>query len=89
MLSGPQCRRSRRQLPPGVELEPGFDQSVFVKRSIQEAQDTLVVAAVLVVIIIFVFLRNLRATIIPGLAIPTSIVGDLRVMYCWASPSTT
>ncbi|MBI1967322.1 MAG: efflux RND transporter permease subunit [Gemmatimonadetes bacterium] len=70
-----------RDLPPGVELIPAFDQSVFVTRSIKEAQETLVIAAILVILIIFVFLRNLRATIIPGLAIPTSIVTTFVVMY--------
>jgi multidrug efflux pump len=68
-------------LPPGVQLEIGFDQSIFVKRSIQEAEETLLIAAGLVVIIIFIFLRNLRATIIPGLAIPTSIISTFGLMY--------
>ena len=71
----------REALPPGVELIPAFDQSVFVTRTIQEAQETLVIAAILVILIIFVFLRNLRATIIPGLAIPTSIITTFAVMY--------
>ena len=73
--------RIQASLPPGVAITPAFDQSEFVKSSIQEAQETLILAAVLVVIIIFVFLRNLRATIIPGLAIPTSIVAAFAVMY--------
>ena len=68
-------------LPPGVSIHTAFDQSVFVKRSIQEAEETLLIAALLVVIIIFLFLRNLRATIIPGLAIPTSIVAAFAIMY--------
>ena len=68
-------------LPPGVVLEPAFDQAVFVARSISDAKWTLVEAAVLVIIIIFVFLRNLRATIIPALAIPTSIVATFAVMF--------
>ena len=68
-------------LPPGVSLNPAFDQSIFVKRSIKEAEETLLIAALLVVIIIFLFLRNLRATIIPGLAIPTSIVAAFAIMY--------
>ena len=68
-------------LPPGVDLIPAFDQSVFVTRSIKEAQETLVIAAVLVILIIFVFLRNFRATIIPGLAIPTSIITTFAVLY--------
>ncbi|HET7585285.1 MAG TPA: efflux RND transporter permease subunit [Gemmatimonadaceae bacterium] len=68
-------------LPPGVHLISAFDQSVFVKRSIKEAQETLVIAAALVVVIIFLFLRNLRATVIPGLAIPTSIVGTFALLF--------
>jgi multidrug efflux pump len=68
-------------LPPGVSLTPAFDQSEFVKTSIREAEETLIIAAILVVIIIFVFLRNLRATIIPGLAIPTSVVATFAIMY--------
>ena len=68
-------------LPPGISLNIGFDQALFVRRSIQEAEETLVLAAILVVFIIFVFLRNFRATIIPGLAIPTSIMAAFAVLY--------
>jgi multidrug efflux pump len=68
-------------LPPGVQLKVAFDQSTFVKRSILEAEETLVLAAGLVVVIIFLFLRNFRATIIPGLAIPASIVSTFAIMY--------
>jgi multidrug efflux pump len=71
----------QRDLPPQVNLQVGFDTSVFVKRSISEAEETLMLAAALVVLIIFVFLRNLRATIIPALAIPTSIIAAFAVMY--------
>jgi multidrug efflux pump len=70
-----------QELPPGVRIISTFDQSIFVNRSIDEAQETLLVAAFLVVIIIFVFLRNIRATIIPAFAIPTSIVSTFAVMY--------
>jgi multidrug efflux pump len=68
-------------VPPGVTLALGYDQSIYVKRSIKEAQDTLVIAALLVVLIIFLFLRNVRATFIPGLAIPASIIATFAVMY--------
>ncbi|HEU5169793.1 MAG TPA: efflux RND transporter permease subunit [Gemmatimonadales bacterium] len=71
----------QQSLPPGVKIDAAFDQSVYVRRSIEEAQRTLVLAAGLVVVIIFGFLRNLRATIIPGLAIPASIVASFAVMY--------
>ncbi len=68
-------------LPPGIELTLSFDQADFVRRSIQEAEEALVLAGFLVVIIIFVFLRNLRATLIPGLAIPTSITAAFAILY--------
>src|SRR4029453_683552 len=68
-------------LPPGVQLKVAFDQSTFVKRSILEAEETLVLAAGLVVVIIFLFPRNFRATIIPGLAIPASIISTFAIMY--------
>ena len=72
--------RIEASLPPGTELVLGFDSSVFVKRSIAEAQETLLIAGVLVVLIIFVFLRNLRATFIPAIAIPASIIATFAVM---------
>src|SRR2546428_433718 len=71
----------QQTLPPGVKLETAFDGSVFVTHSINDARLTLLIAAVLVVLIIFVFLRNLRATVIPGLAIPASIVATFAIMY--------
>ena len=73
--------RIQASLPPGVHVNVGFDQSIFVSRAIREAEDTLLIAAGLVVVIIFIFLRNFRATIIPGLAIPTSIVATFAIMY--------
>ena len=71
----------QQTLPLGVKLEVAFDGSVFVTHSIDDARLTLLIAAILVVLIIFVFLRNLRATIIPGLAIPASIVATFAIMY--------
>jgi multidrug efflux pump len=68
------------QLPPGVTLSVGFDQSIFIKRSIREAEETLIIAGILVVVIIFLFLRNVRATIIPGLAIPASIIATFALL---------
>jgi multidrug efflux pump len=67
-------------LPPGVQLDMAFDGSVFVQRSIREAQETLLIAAGLVIVIIFLFLRTLRATVIPALAIPVSIVATFAIL---------
>src|SRR6267143_2085988 len=71
----------QQTLPTGVKLESAFDGSVFVTHSINDARLTLLIAAILVVLIIFVFLRNVTATIIPGLAIPASIISTFAIMY--------
>ncbi|MBI4421192.1 MAG: efflux RND transporter permease subunit, partial [Gemmatimonadetes bacterium] len=70
----------RAALPAGVELHMAFDGSTFVQRSIQEAEETLLIAAGLVIVIIFLFLATLRATIIPALAIPVSIVATFAIL---------
>jgi len=70
----------QRSLPPGVELSMAFDGSVFVQRSIKEAQETLLLTAGLVIVIIFLFLRTLRATVIPAVAIPVSIVATFAFL---------
>ena len=75
--------RIQESLPPGVELIIGFDSSQFVRDSIREAQQTLILAGILVILIIFVFLRNVRATFVPALAIPTSIVAAFAVLYAF------
>src|SRR6266550_1296676 len=67
-------------LPAGVELHMAFDGSVFVQRSIKEAKQTLLITAGLVILIIFLFLATLRATVIPALAIPVSIVATFAII---------
>ena len=67
-------------LPAGVTLNLAFDGSVFVARSIDEARETLLITAVLVILIIFLFLASLRATVIPALAIPVSIIATFAVL---------
>ena len=71
----------RPSLPSGVESYVGYDESIFVERAIEEVWGTLMVAFALVVIIIFVFLRNVRSTIIPSLAIPVSIIATFAILY--------
>jgi multidrug efflux pump len=70
----------RAALPAGVELHMAFDGAVFIERSISEAKETLLLTALLVVVIIFLFLRTLRATIIPTLAIPVSIIATFAIL---------
>jgi len=70
-----------KDLPTDLVLKPGFDNSVFIRKSINEVEHTIIEAFVLVVIIIFLFLRDWRSTIIPVVAIPVSLVGIFFVMY--------
>jgi hydrophobe/amphiphile efflux-1 (HAE1) family protein len=67
-------------LPPGVSHEVAFDTTLFVSASLEELIHTLVEAALLVLLVIFIFLQDWRATLIPMIAIPVSIVGTFAVM---------
>jgi HAE1 family hydrophobic/amphiphilic exporter-1 len=69
------------QLPPSVRLAVLYDRSVSTRESIRDVQFTLMLTIGLVVLVIFLFLRNVSATIIPSLAVPLSIVGTFAVMY--------
>ena len=71
----------QKDLPDDVEAGIAFDNTVFIRNSINEVKDTIVEAFILVVLIIFLFLRNWRTTLIPVLAIPISLVGAFFVMY--------
>jgi len=68
-------------LPEGMKLEVAFDSSEFITESISEVQQTLLIALVLVVLVVLAFLKSFRATIIPSLAIPISIIGALAAVY--------
>ncbi len=71
----------REQLPAAVALEVRTDRSIPIRESVSDVKFTLVLTIVLVVAVIFLFLRNVSATIIPSLALPASIVGTFAVMY--------
>jgi HAE1 family hydrophobic/amphiphilic exporter-1 len=71
----------RAQLPAAVQLTPRSDRSQSIRESVKEIKITLGLTVVLVVAVIFLFLRNIRATIIPSLALPASIVGTFAAMY--------
>jgi multidrug efflux pump len=70
----------RRNLPEDVNVDIAYDTSVFVERSVREVYQTLFLAGVLVVLTIFAFLRDWRATVVPLLAIPVSIIGAFAAM---------
>jgi multidrug efflux pump len=71
----------RAELPPGYELEPAFDGSRFVRDSLREVRETLLLSAVLVTIVIFLFLRSVQSTLIPSLAMPVATIATFTVMY--------
>ena len=70
----------QRDLPKGVQLEVANDNSVFIDRSIQGVFQTIVEASVLVALVIFVFLRTLRASLIPLVTIPVALIGSFALM---------
>jgi hydrophobic/amphiphilic exporter-1 (mainly G- bacteria), HAE1 family len=71
----------RSQLPASVDIAVLYDRSQTVKASVQDVKFTLFLALCLVVMVIFLFLRNLRATLIPSLALPMSLIGTFAVMH--------
>ncbi len=71
----------RDQIPPSVEIHTLYDRSVPIQESVRDVKFTLMLTLFLVVMVIFVFLRNVSATIIPSLALPMSLIGTFAVMY--------
>jgi HAE1 family hydrophobic/amphiphilic exporter-1 len=71
----------QRSLPAGAQLEVIYDRSQSIRESVSDVKHSLLLALCLVVLVIFMFLRNLPATLIPSLALPMSIVGTFAVMY--------
>ena len=70
-------------LPQGCDLWVAYDASIYVEKAIHEVWQTLAMAFFLVVLIIFVFLRNFRSTLIPSVAIPVSIIGTFAILYAF------
>jgi len=68
-------------IPQGIKLEVGLDRTLTVRASVADVQRTLIISVVLVVLVVFVFLREVRATLIPSVAVPLAIVGTFGSMY--------
>jgi hydrophobic/amphiphilic exporter-1 (mainly G- bacteria), HAE1 family len=73
----------RAQIPPSVEIHTLYDRSVSIEESVGDVKFTLMLTLFLVVMVIFIFLRNVSATIIPSLALPMSLIGTFGVMYAF------
>ena len=71
----------KKDLPSDVELGIGFDITTYIRRSISEVEETIFLAFALVILIIFIFLRDWRTTMIPIIAIPVSLIGTFFIMY--------
>jgi multidrug efflux pump len=68
-------------LPPGVELAVSYDSSVFIAKAIENVWETLAFAAILVIAVIYLFLGSVRATIIPAITVPISLIGTFFVLW--------
>ena len=73
----------RAQVPPSIQMEPLFDRSLSIRAAVTDVQETLAIAVTLVILVIFLFLRKVSATIIPALAVPVSLVGTFAAMYAF------
>ncbi len=71
----------RASIPPSVTLGTDFDRTTTIRASVKDIEFTLLLTVALVVMVIFVFLRNVWATVIPSIAVPLSIIGTFGVMY--------
>ncbi|MBO5978417.1 MAG: efflux RND transporter permease subunit, partial [Bacteroidales bacterium] len=74
-------KQLRKDLPDDVEIDVTYDNTRFIRASINEVKETIVVAFILVIVIIFLFLRDWRVTLIPVMVIPVSLVGAFFVMF--------
>jgi multidrug efflux pump len=68
-------------VPKSVDLSVVLDRSPPIRGSLRNVEETLVISGILVILVVFAFLRNLRATLIPGIAVPVSLISTFGVMY--------
>jgi hydrophobe/amphiphile efflux-1 (HAE1) family protein len=70
-----------KSIPPAIEVEVALDRTQSIRASVHEVERTLLISVLLVVAVVFVFLRTVRATAIPSVAVPLSLLGTFGVMY--------
>src|SRR5947208_2986923 len=71
----------RASIPPSIRMEVLMDRSVSIRDSVRSVQESLLIAIVLVILVIFLFLRSISATVIPALAVPVSLIGTCAALY--------
>ena len=77
------CRKCARRFRPRSRWQPLFDRSISIRAAVIDVQETLAIAIALVIMVIFLFLRKVSATIIPALAVPVSLIGTCAAMYAF------
>jgi multidrug efflux pump len=76
-----EAEKIRKTLPEGIQLHPSYDSSVFIAQAISEVYSTLFIAAALVVLVIFLFLGDFRAMLVPAVTVPVSLIATFTVLY--------
>jgi multidrug efflux pump len=71
----------RAAISPAIDLAPAVDRSITIRTSLKEVERTLMISVVLVILVVFVFLRSGRATMVPSVAVPVSLIGTFAAMY--------
>jgi multidrug efflux pump len=71
----------KASIPFGIDVTVVLDRTTTIRASINDVEMTLIISIVLVIVVVFLFLRNVRATFIPGVAVPVSLLGTFAVMY--------
>src|SRR5271170_5312498 len=71
----------KASIPAGIDTTVAIDRTLTIRASVRDVERTLMISVVLVVFVVFVFLRNARATLIPSVAVPVSLIGTFAVMY--------
>jgi multidrug efflux pump len=71
----------KAQIPPSIDMRVAMDQTMTIRASVRDTERTLIISVILVIVVVFVFLRNVRTTFIPSVAVPVSLLGTFGVMY--------
>jgi multidrug efflux pump len=71
----------RAAMPRSIDMRVAMNQTTTIRASVRDTERTLVISVLLVILVVFLFLRNLRATLIPSIAVPVSLIGTFGVMY--------
>jgi multidrug efflux pump len=71
----------RAAIPPAIDVAPAVDRSVTIRTSLKEVERTLMISVALVILVVFAFLRSGRATVVPSVAVPVSLIGTFAAMY--------